>query len=85
MVFIMAKIEVKLFGVLRIDSKINKASIDANNIAEVFPKISELIEGDMTVEFGQALVYLNSERCKSKGTKLKDGDEVWLLSPASGG
>ncbi len=81
----MAKIEVKLFGVLRIDSKIAKTSIDAKTVAEVFPKISELIEGDMTVEFGQALVYINGERCKSKGAKLNDGDEVWLLSPASGG
>jgi len=81
----MAKIEVKCFGVLRIDSKIAKTSLVAADIAEVFPKISELIEGDMTVEFGQALVYINGERCTSKGKKLNDGDEVWLLSPASGG
>jgi molybdopterin converting factor small subunit len=81
----MAKIDVKCFGVLRIDSKINKASIEAENITGVFPKINELIEGDMTVSFGQALVYLNGERCTSKRQKLNDGDEVWLLSPASGG
>lgn len=81
----MAKIFVKCFGILRIDSKIDKSSVEAGNIAEVFLKINELIEGDMTVDFGQALVYLNGERCTSKRQKLKDGDEVWLLSPASGG
>ena len=81
----MAKIDVKCFGVLRIDSKIAKTSLDAEDIADVFPKMNALIEGDMTVEYGQALVYLNGERCTSKRKKLKDGDEVWLLSPASGG
>lgn len=81
----MAKVFVKCFGVLRLDSKISSASVEAADVAEVFPKINELIEGDMTVDFGQALVYLNGERCTSKRQKLKDGDEVWLLSPASGG
>lgn len=81
----MAKVKVKCFGVLRIDSKIDKAEIEAGSIADVFPAISGLIEGDMTVSYDQALVYLNGERCTSKRQKLNDGDEVWLLSPASGG
>ncbi|MEI6578021.1 MAG: MoaD/ThiS family protein [Eubacteriales bacterium] len=81
----MAKINIKLFGVLRIDAKIDKTTIEADSVAEVFPKISELAEGEMTVSFGEALIYLNGERCTSKRQKLNDGDEVWLLSPASGG
>jgi molybdopterin converting factor small subunit len=81
----MAKINVKLFGVLRIDSKIDKANIDVGNIAEVFEKVNDIIEGDMTLSFGEALIYINGDRCTSKGKKLNDGDEVWLLSPASGG
>jgi len=81
----MAKVDVKCFGVLRLDSKIDKASIEADNIEDVFEKVNGLIEGDMRISYGDALVYLNSERCESKRKKLKDGDQVWLLSPASGG
>lgn len=38
-----------------------------------------------TLKFGDAVVYVNGERCMRKGKKLSDGDEVWLLSPAAGG
>lgn len=38
-----------------------------------------------SLEFGDAVVYVNGERCMRKGKKLSDGDEVWLLSPAAGG
>lgn len=37
------------------------------------------------LEFKDAVVYVNGERCMRKGKKLKAGDEVWLLSPAAGG
>ncbi len=37
------------------------------------------------LKFGDAVVYVNGERCLRKGKKLSDGDEVWLLSPAAGG
>lgn len=35
--------------------------------------------------FGDAIVYVNGERCMRKGKKIADGDEIWLLSPAAGG
>ena len=38
-----------------------------------------------TLKFGDAVVYVNGERCMRKKKKLSDGDEVWLLSPAAGG
>ena len=37
------------------------------------------------LKFGDAVVYVNGERCMRKKKKLSDGDEVWLLSPAAGG
>ena len=37
------------------------------------------------LKFGDAIVYVNGERCMRKGKKLSDGDEIWLLSPAAGG
>ena len=30
-------------------------------------------------------VYVDGEPCKKKSKTLSDGDEIWLLSPASGG
>lgn len=43
------------------------------------------LEPHKTLEFGDAIVYVNGERCMRKGKKLSDGDEIWLLSPAAGG
>lgn len=37
------------------------------------------------LKFGDAVVYVNGDRCMRKRKKLSDGDEVWLLSPAAGG
>ena len=37
------------------------------------------------LKFGDAVVYVNGERCMRKGVKLNNGDEIWLLSPAAGG
>lgn len=37
------------------------------------------------LKFGDAVVYVNGERCLKKRMKLNDGDEIWLLSPAAGG
>ena len=37
------------------------------------------------LSFGDAIVYVNGERCMRKGKKVNDGDEIWLLSPAAGG
>lgn len=38
-----------------------------------------------SLKFGDAIVYVNGERCMRKGKKIADGDEIWLLSPAAGG
>ncbi len=81
----MAEVSVKCFGVLRLDSKIDTAAVDAATVAELFPKVNELIETELAIGFDDALVYINGLRCKSKKQKLNAGDEVWLLSPASGG
>ena len=37
------------------------------------------------LQFGDAIVYVNGDRCMRKKKKLSDGDEIWLLSPAAGG
>ena len=37
------------------------------------------------LSFGDAIVYINGDRCMKKRARVKDGDEIWLLSPAAGG
>ena len=46
---------------------------------------NKALEYHEKLEFKDAVVYVNGERCMRKGKKLSDGDEVWLLSPAAGG
>ncbi len=47
--------------------------------------VNPALEPHKKLEFGDAIVYVNGERCMKKGKKLSDGDEIWLLSPAAGG
>ena len=81
----MAKVHVKCFGVLRLDSRLEKAEIEAADITGLFLKVNDVIESELKIGYNDALVHVNGERCKSKRQKLNDGDEIWLLSPASGG
>jgi molybdopterin converting factor small subunit len=76
---------VKCFGVFRIDSKIGTVNIEVDTIKDVFKRINELIESDMNITFGEALIYVNGDQCTSKHKKLNDRDEIWLVSPASVG
>ena len=54
------------------------------NVKYIKPK-NPALEYHDKLEFKDAVVYVNGERCMLKGIKLSDGDEVWLLSPAAGG
>ena len=54
------------------------------NVKYIKPK-NPALEYHEKLEFKDAVVYVNGERCMRKGKKLSDGDEVWLLSPAAGG
>ena len=46
---------------------------------------NEALNPHKSLEFKDAIVYVNGERCMRKGKKITDGDEIWLLSPAAGG
>ena len=38
-----------------------------------------------SLSFGDAIVYVDGERCMKKKRKLVGNEEIWLLSPAAGG
>ena len=84
----MAQIKVKLFGVFRVDTHTAEIELEAARLKDVFGALNEKLGGvqmDSGLEFKDAVVYLNGESCRKKSQKLNNGDEVWLLSPASGG
>ena len=84
----MAQIKVKLFGVFRVDTHVAETEIEAEKLKDVFGALNDKlgnVQMDSGLEFKDALVYINGEPCAKKGRKLNDGDELWLLSPASGG
>lgn len=95
----MAEITVKLFGVLRMDSHIKSEKINAEKVADIFDVLNKRIEEihgaraerlsalpvPKLLSFKDALIFINGKRCSKAKFKLHDGDEIWLLSPASGG
>ncbi len=83
----MAKVTVKLFGVYRVDTHIAHTEIDAEKLSDLLTKLNEMTAGEnkSSLSFSDATVFVNGEHCKKKRQKLNDGDEVWLLSHASGG
>ena len=83
----MAKVNVKLFGVYRVDTHISNIDIDAEKLSDLLGELSKIATGEhkSSIAFTDATVFINGEHCKKKKQKLNDGDEVWLLSPASGG
>ncbi len=84
----MARVKVKLFGVFRVDTHVAEVELDSDKLRDVFGALSEKLavgRMDSGLEFKDALVYVNGEACHKKSRKLSDGDEIWLLSPSSGG
>ncbi len=95
----MAEVTIKLFGVFRTDTHLAKETVKAETIDDIFPVLNELslkiwdekkkTEPDTKkpdpVRFKDAVVYVNGERKSKKSYKLNNGDEIWIMSPASGG
>lgn len=86
----MALVTVKLFGVLRIDSHIAEEEMAADTLQDVFDQLSRAA-GDggsgqhNAISFREAVVYIDGKRTTKKHRKLKSGEVIWLMSPASGG
>ena len=82
----MANVTVKLFGVFRADTHTPQIEMRADKLKDVFPALQEKLgTTESGLQFKDAIAYVNGESCKKKNKALCDGDEIWLLSPASGG
>ncbi len=82
----MAKVTVKVFGVYRVDSGVKEYTAEATVVDDVFLSLNYLSKvPDSNINFNNTAVFLNNKPCTKKKTKLHDGDEVWIMSPAGGG
>ena len=83
----MAKVNVKLFGVYRVDTHFSNLEIDAEKLSDLLEELNKMAVGEhkSSISFADASVFINGTNCKKKKQKLNDGDEIWILSPASGG
>ncbi len=79
-------VKVKTFGVIRLGSKVKELDCDVSTVEEAFEALNIKSAPDAeTFGFGDAIVFVNGTRISKKKFALHDGDEVWLMSPASGG
>lgn len=82
----MANVTVKVFGVYRVDSGVKEYECQAERVDEVFATLNSLSKVQPSnINYDSASVFINNAKCKKKKQKLKDGDEIWVMSPAGGG
>ncbi len=83
-------VHVKLFGLFRLDTGLKELSAEAGSVKELYPiLLSEAKKLDPNTaitakDIDGCIVIVNGRQSK-KSTKLKDGDEVMLMSPVCGG
>lgn len=77
-------ISVRLFGLLRLDTKRRSLAVEAGTVAELLNRTAAELELADASSLEQAVVFVNGERAGLR-SPLRDGDEVYLLSPVAGG
>ena len=82
-------IKIKTFGVIRLGSGIKEFDAESSQVKTVDDcfnalNIKSAPDADK-FSFDEAQVFVNHTRTTKRNFAIKDGDEVWLMSPASGG
>ena len=83
-------INVKLFGLFRLDTGIKEMDVEASCVKDLYPKLLEKakeVNPKTTItskDIDGCIVVINGVQSK-KSAKLKDGDKVMLMSPVCGG
>lgn len=83
-------VKVKLFGLLRLDSGLKELEIEADCVRDIYPRIlDEMRRRDpacaFTIKELKACIVSVNEKQARPGTRLRDGDLVYLLPPVAGG
>lgn len=83
-------VKVKLFGLFRLDTGLKEMELEAASVKELYPLLLERAKAarpDTKItakDIDGCIVMINGEQAK-KNSRLKDGDEVMLMSPVCGG
>ena len=83
-------VKVKVFGWFRLDSGIKEITVHANTVRDLFPLLiqeAKRINPETTLkekDLEGCVVAVNGKQVKIN-TKLKDGDEVFLVPAVAGG
>lgn len=83
-------VNVKLFGLLRLDTGIKEFDTEAKNVGEVYDiLLAKTKQADpqakVTIKNVQSCAVLVNGKTASKRTKLADGDKVVFMSMVAGG
>lgn len=83
-------VNVKLFGLLRLDTGLKALRVEAGTVKDLYPiLLEEARKANPATKITAAdidgcIVVINGKQSRKTG-KLKDGDEVYLMSPVCGG
>ncbi len=83
-------VKVKLFGLLRLDTGLKELQLEAGSVKELYPLLLDCARRAKpattvtAADIDGCIVMINGRQGK-KSSKLKDGDEVMLMSPVCGG
>lgn len=83
-------VHVKLFGLLRLDTGLKELSADVSSVRDLYPVLlaeAKRRKPSTTVtaaDIDGCIVMINGKQGK-KSSRLRDGDEVQLMSPVCGG
>jgi len=81
-------VKVEFFGLYRLNLGVAEVRVEAESIKEVFEKIEKKYNKYTAEELKNSIVLVNGInflKLKKSRTKLKAGDTVFIMSPASGG
>ena len=77
-------INVKLFGLLRLDSGIREIKLEASSVKEVYAALESTSDTLSAEKLDACVLLVNGKKAK-KNVRLKDGDELSFLAPVAGG
>jgi molybdopterin converting factor small subunit len=77
-------VTVRLFGALRLDTKRKSLEVEAATVEAMLTQAAASLGLPDRSALEQSVVFVNGER-RGRRSQLRDGDEVYLLSPMAGG
>lgn len=81
-------ITVKFFGLISLESDVRQLKIKDGTVRQVLNEIKKLYPGFTDQQIKSAVMFINKEQVNGRkrfSIVLKDGDELALLNPLSGG